>query len=311
MVGLDRKHVAGWLAGAAALAVGFVCCSPGWAVDGEPKAGILARPAAGFDRKIREASLGDRLIADCRDGRLDKFSLFEAALIASGADGKAELSKWLGMYGSVREQILATLPAGTATERLKAIHAAVHQFVLTGYYREAASDLRTALAIGDFNCLTSLLVCSDLCRAAGLNVQARMVRGHVFLSLEASPGRVLRVEPGTPQWAVRALEKADGDRTLSDIELLGKFYYNHGVQRLQAGKYVEGTTLLRTSLTLDPADADARANLAAGLNNWAVEHCRAKRFHDAAALIEQGLLLDPHFAPLVANEQLVRGKLGK
>jgi len=28
-------------------------------------------------------------------------------------------------------------------------------------------------------------------------------------------------------------------------------------------------------------------------------------------LIEQGLAVDPQFAPLVANEQLVRGKLGK
>lgn len=311
MAGLNRKSVVGRAVGTAALVVGFVCCTQGLAVDSEPKAGILARPALGFDRAAREAGLGERLIADCRDGRLHEFGLLEAALIASGVNGKAELGEWRAMYRPMREQILASLPAGTATERLKVIHAAAHQFVLTGHYREVASDLRTALTSGDFNCLTALLVCSDLCRAAGLKAQAKMVRGHVFLAIETSLGRVLRVEPGTPQWAVRALDNADGDRSLTDIELLGKFYYNRGVQRLQAGQYAEGTALLRTSLVLDAHDDDARTNLAAGLNNWAVAFCRDKRFGEAAALIEQGLAIDPEFAPLVANEQLVRGKLGK
>jgi hypothetical protein len=188
--------------------------------------------------------------------------------------------------------------------------------VLTGFYKSAASDLRTALTSGDFNCLTSLVVCSDLCRAAGLNVQARLIRGHVFLAFEPfasenAGGRVLAMEPGTLQWAVRPVDEAAGGRVLSQVELLGKFFYNRGVLQLQAGRYAEGTALLRTSLLLDAWDEDARTNLAAGLNNWAVEHCREKRFQDAAALIEQGLLLEPHFAPLVANEQLVRGKLGK
>jgi len=313
MIGSGRNSIVGWVAGAwaAALAVGLVCCSQGLAVDREPKAGILARPAVGFDRVAREVDLGGRLIADCRDGRLDEVGLFEAALIASGVDNKAELGEWLSMYRPVREQILANLPAGTATERLKAIHTAAHRFVLTGYYREAASDLRTALASGDFNCLTSLVVCGDLCQGAGLNVQARLVRGHVFLTVQSSPGRVLRVEPGTPQWAVRPVDEAVGGRTLSQVELLGKFFYNRGVEQLHSQQHAQGVTLLRTSLALDPADSDARSNLAAGLNNWAVEHCRAKRFEDAASLIEQGLSLDPHFAPLVANEQLVRGKLGK
>lgn len=311
MGGVAWKRGIGWVARAAALLAVLVSNYQGLAADSEPKAGILARPAAGFDRVARETGLGERLIADCRDGRLDEFGLFEAALIASGVNGKSELRESLGMYRPVREQILANLPAGTAAERLKAIHAAVHRFVLTGYYDEAASDLRTALSSGDFNCLTSLVVCSDLCRTAGLNVPAKMVRGHVFLTMESSPGRVLRVEPGTPQWAARPLAEAGGDRSLTDVELLGKFYYNRGVQRLRAGQYAAGTALLRKSLILDVRDDDARMNLAAGLNNWAVEFCRDKRFGEAAALIDQGLAIDPEFAPLVANEQLVRGKLGK
>jgi tetratricopeptide (TPR) repeat protein len=335
MVGFARNVFTGWLARPAALAVGLICCCAGIAVEPapsaeegkplslplshgerEPQAGILARPAAGFDRVTRQTGLGERLIADCRDGRLDEFGLFEAALIASGVDSNAELSEWLGAYRPARAQILSNLPAGTATERLKAIHAAAHRLVLTGYYREAASDLRTALASGDFNCVTALLVCGDLCRGAGLNVQARMLRGHVFLTLETaalntSAGKVLRIEPGSSQWAVQSYSDGADYRPLTDIELLGKFYYNRGVQRLRVAQYVEGTALLRTSLVLDARDDDARTNLAAGLNNWAVEFCRDKRFDEAAFLIEQGLAIDPQFAPLVANERLVRAKLGK
>ena len=57
--------------------------------------------------------------------------------------------------------------------------------------------------------------------------------------------------------------------------------------------------------------SDARENLAAGLNNWAVEHCRRERYDLAAPLIAQGLEIEPTFAPLVANERLVRDRFAK
>ena len=68
----------------------------------------------------------------------------------------------------------------------------------------------------------------------------------------------------------------DGGRLLSEVELLGKFFYNRGVLQLQAGDIAEGTSLLRRSLLFNAQDDDARRNLAAGLNNWAVEHCRER-----------------------------------
>ena len=48
------------------------------------------------------------------------------------------------------------------------------------------------------------------------------------------------------------------------------------------------------------------ANLVAGLNNWAVDLLRCGQHAEAAARIEQGLQIDPSFAPLVANQQLLR-----
>jgi hypothetical protein len=144
------------------------------------------------------------------------------------------------MYEPVRDGILAQLPAGTTTDRLKAIHAATHRFVLTGAYQETCSDLRKTFAMGDFNCLTSLAVCFDLCQAAGINAQPVLIRGHVSLAYSSSRGQTLIFEPGAAEWLVRESTDQSASRVLSPIELLGKFYYNRGVELLRAGGYHDG-----------------------------------------------------------------------
>jgi len=273
---------------------------------------IQAEPAEGFKPQSgRSAELGEQLLADCRDGHLEQFDLLSAGAIASGVNSSTELAQLAELYGPIRKSILDNLPAGTGHERLRAIHAAAHRWVLTGLYNESASDLRGVFASGDFNCLTSLAILWDLCQAAGLDVQGRLVRGHVNLTYKGAGGQSWAIEPGTRQWFSKPLADETSGRGLSQVELIGKFFYNRGIEQLHARKYEAGIELLRTSLQLDSADGDARTNLAAGLNNWAVERCREQRFSEAAALIEQGLTIDPHFAPLVANEQLVRGKLGR
>src|SRR5207253_10264515 len=108
------------------------------------------------------------------------------------------------MYEPVRAAIVAKLPAGTAMDRLTAIHAAAHQFVLTGRYHETCSDLRTTFAAGDFNCLTSMAVCFDLCQAAGLKVQPLLTRGHILLAYSNANGSTQVFEPSTTQWLARS-----------------------------------------------------------------------------------------------------------
>jgi len=265
---------------------------------------LLVAPAA-----LAE-SLSDRLLADARDGRLDDLDFVAAALIAGGTDDECELTGWLDSYAEHRSRLLREVSGFAAPERLPAIHSALHQRLLTGEYRLVASDLRVTLSAGDYNCLSSLVLCWDLCRASDLDLEIWLVRGHVFLRANTETGSTV-VEPGSPQWTSQSAVRRTTARQITPVELLGKFYYNRGVELLRDRQYAEGIELLKTSLALDPADDDARANLVAGLNNWAVEHCRAARYDAAAALIGQGLSLDPDFAPLVANEQLVRAKLGR
>jgi tetratricopeptide (TPR) repeat protein len=250
-------------------------------------------------------------LSDARDGKFDDFTFLAAALTASGAEDAGEVQKWLGMYEPVRASILSGLPAGTAMDRLKAIHGAAHRFILTGQYESSCSDLRRSFSSGDFNCLTSLAVCWDLCQAAGLNVQPLLVQGHVVLVLHNAKGPPQAFESGSAEWLVHPVGDLSASRQLSPVQLVGKFYYNRGVEELRAGGYRNGLTMLRTTLALDPADDDARANLVAGLNNWAVEECGAGDYEEAASLIEQGLALDPNFGPLISNKQVVQAKLRK
>jgi len=251
-------------------------------------------------------TLTRRLLEDARDGRLVNFEFFAAALIASGVEDECELAGWLDLFTERRAELLSASSEGPASERSQALHVALHETILTGAYSISASDVRLALADGNFNCLSSLAIYFDLCRAAGLKMKICLERGHVFVISTDEEGTTKSIEPGAGWESRRSTHRG---RHITPVELIGKFYYNRGVQALMNSQFAVGLDLLQTSLLFDPADRDARANLVAGLNNWAAEHCRARRYGEAMPLVEQGLLLDPFFAPLIANERLIRSRL--
>jgi len=253
------------------------------------------------------APLRQRLVADARDGRLDDFSFLAAALVASGVEDECELAGWLELIADQRATALELAIDTPVSPRT--LHAALHEVILRGSYDRAASDVRRPLTGGDYNCLSALAIYLDLCQTCEIQTEIRLSRGHVSLVARAE-GRTVAVEPGSPLWKPRRAGTADECRRISEVELLSKVYYNRGVEALKAGQFESGIQLLETSLAIDPDDEDAHANLAAGLNNWAVEHCRAKRYEEAATMIQRGRAVDPLFGPLAANERLVRILLG-
>jgi hypothetical protein len=93
--------------------------------------------------------------------------------------------------------------------------------------------------------------------------------------------------------------------------MLAKFYYNRGLVQLAGHDYPTGLALLEISRLLDPADPDTRQNLVAGLNNWAVQCCRQRQYEQAVRLVRQGLLVEPGYPPLRANERLIDRLLGE
>jgi hypothetical protein len=255
-----------------------------------------------------------RLLADARDdGRLAEFDFLSAALVAGGVEQECQLDGWRGDYVARRAAMVEwARHEFPKRKRLAALHAAMHQRVLVGRYDATASDLRQTLARGDYNCLSAVAIFYDMCQAAEIELEIWAAPGHVYLR----SGEGETIEPGIRELGVTEqgdiIERLTPPARLADarritpVELLGRFYYNRGVLALRASEFSTGTALLRTSLRLDPRDADARENLLAGINNWAVAEIGAKRYGRAAELIADGLAIDKTYSPLVANERLVR-----
>jgi len=285
--------------------------------------------AAAADAQGREgppvADVTRRLLDDAPDGRLDAFDLPTAALVASGVEDECELAGWLSDYYEKRAEALEHARSTLPDARLLAIHRAMHERLLIGRYRSTASDLRLLLGQGDYNCLSAAVVFADLCREAGIELEFCLQPGHLYVRTPAGGGQHAgqRIEPASPRWQPSlgqhgGLERGPSSveldgvaRRLSTGELLAKLYYNRGLVRLAEHDYPAGLALLRISQVLDPADRDARQNLVAGLNNWAARCCRQRQYQEAARLIQQGLLVEPGYLPLRANERLIERLLGE
>jgi tetratricopeptide (TPR) repeat protein len=249
------------------------------------------------------------LVKDAADGHLHDFDSLSAALIASGVNDLPELQRYRDSYTVLRRQTLADASLHLQSDPHARLHAALHRHILKGAYQSSATDLRIPLLRGDFNCLSAVAIYLDLCRSLNQEIEILLLPGHVCL--RANSANLQIIDPGNPNGLPppSAASQIKGARQITPLELLGKFYYNRGIRLLENHEYESGLHLLQLAVQLDPADADARDNLAAGFNNWAVEHLRAKRFDQASDLIERGLALSPSFAPLIANQQFLRAKL--
>jgi tetratricopeptide (TPR) repeat protein len=168
---------------------------------------------------------------------------------------------------------------------------------------------------GDYNCLSAAVVYADLCREVGIELEFCLQPGHIYV--RSAPGgerqAAPRIEAASKRWQARLAEEGDPSaaRRLSAAELLAKFYYNRGLVRLAAHDYPAGLALLEISQAFDPVDSDARHNLVAGLNNWAVQCCGQRQYEEAARLIKQGLLIEPSYPPLQINERMIGRVLGE
>jgi tetratricopeptide (TPR) repeat protein len=268
-------------------------------------------------------SLESHLLADAADGRLDQFSLLQAALISGGSTEATDLafreqqllSKW-------RELDEAKISHLTPQQRTQLIMAGMHRLLLTGKYEADCTEVQRTLQSGDYNCVTASVLFLELSRRQGVPATSVAVPGHIYCrTLLDSPqdvqttcrdwfdilhGRV--VSPESQQLLQSIAAKQQHTRTLSDVALVGKVYYNRGVTALETRDYAGAIELLAISLRLDPADAPAKNNLIAAYNNWALELCDAGEYAAAAEKLAIGRQWDPNYGPLLTNDLHVHQK---
>ncbi|MGD0655503.1 MAG: tetratricopeptide repeat protein [Thermoguttaceae bacterium] len=144
--------------------------------------------------------LEQRLFADAADGRLDEFSLLDAALIASGVDNTAELGRYRRRMAAWVEQLRRKGGLdGSPQERVEAIFEFLHGKILKGKYDIKCTDLRQSMDEGRFNCLSATVLFNCLAGEMGLSCCGLETPRHA-LSRVFLPDGPLDVETTCPRW---------------------------------------------------------------------------------------------------------------
>lgn len=265
------------------------------------------------------APLEEQLFEDVADGRLDRFPLLDAALIAGGVREPEQLAECRKRYAALRTLAQQELPpTDSPRARAAALYRLLHRELLDGRYQADCNELATTLRTGDYNCLTATVLFNCLAADFDLPVVAMETTGHIRSRLEITPPidvettcsewflvldnpqLLRRYEAGLP--ARRQLSGPVHFTPITDVQLVARVYYNRGVARLRGEKFAQAVALTKASLRIDADNAIAHGNLLAGLNNWALDDCKQGRYKEASARLAELRQLDPYYGPLAGND---------
>ena len=272
--------------------------------------------------ELAASPLETRLLDDAADGRLDEWSLPDAALVAGGVRDAATLTRYadqLRRWGA--EARALNRPTDSARQRAAALLELMHARFMRHGYEIDATELTTLLDQGQFNCVSATVLFIALSTEAGLKVSAVELPTHAFCRVTAD-NETFDVEPTCRRWfeviddpearaaVARRISGAAGDgsavpRAVSQSQLLAVIYYNRGVDLIRRGDDGAAIGANLRAMSLDPQSATARGNLWVAVNNAAVGHCRDQRFAESAALIARARQVVPKHAALSANELYV------
>jgi tetratricopeptide (TPR) repeat protein len=298
-----------------AFAVALVCL---WVAVSSPRL-----PAAvAFPDPVSLAPLESRMLADPTDGEFRRFSLIEAALVASGVERGDELDRYAEKYAVWLEQTRRNCRREKSQLRqAEALFEFMHRQILVGGYDARATELTQTFDEGKFNCASASLLFTALATDCGLTVHAVERPRHAMCALYIDGQRTV-IETTCPNWfqlspdmrrdaerAVVARTNVPGRptaaREISPAELVAVIYYNRGVDLLQEMRYAAAVSVNLRALRLDPKNATAFGNLLASINNWSLALCEAGDCAEAAELLARGLTVAPDHESFHANQRHV------
>ncbi len=264
-------------------------------------------------------------------GQFQRYSLMDAALVASGVDNVDSLAAYRFKYAERRAQAQAVCrPDDSPRRRAEALLEYMHREILHGGYDARATELTAALDSGRFNCVSATVLFNALAADCGLPTRAVELPRHA-ISVVVAGVEPLDVETTCPAWfqlsaeardrarstAARSEKRRQGNeehggeqrgserREISAAGLVAVIYYNRGVDFLAGHEFPAAVSANVRALRLDPASDPARANLLATINNWALDRLAAKDFSGAADLLAQGCRLDNNHEPFHNNQRHV------
>ncbi|HRD77408.1 MAG TPA: hypothetical protein PK264_15990 [Hyphomicrobiaceae bacterium] len=264
------------------------------------------------------------LFEDARDGKLDRWSFAEAALIVSGVRTKAERARYLSEIDAIEaEARRVTASEVGAHAKGGALLPFLHKRTFAKGYVSKQTDVSTILSERTFNCVSSAALYNIVGRRLGLDLRAIEVPDHALSILYEGTSHA-DVETTTPRgfnpgrdrsvqdefksltgFAYIPDSNRDQRREVGELGLLALIYYNHGVGHSNAKRPREALLAYFRAMSLDPEFGSAVKNALATLANWSHDLSKYGQYEEALKVAGLGLRLAPKDATLLNNNKAV------
>lgn len=256
--------------------------------------------------KLPRGSLEEALFEDAQDKRLDRLSLEQAALIASGVSQK-DLPRYIQKIDSFYNQLVLAYPMKRLSSNQKAqvillfLHARVFK-----KYHPTATEIQKTLREGLYNCVSATLLFNILCERFGISTAAREVPTHVFsIFLDPISRKNIEVETTSPHGCLisgstRVVQRNEfiynshlqtwkGKRTVKGVALIAVIYYNQGIYWIHEERYLQALPFYLKAYILDPDLPDLAALLTDLYLIFANSFFERKDFGNAIRTCEEAL----------------------
>lgn len=266
------------------------------------------------------------LFADVREGKFNKWSFGEAALIVSGITDAEKRKEYVNRLDALEIQARsavagATTPFETGEKLLAWMHSA--EGPLAKGYSAHQTDLSVILDTGTFNCVSSATLFNILGRRLGLDVRAVEVPDHAFSILydgtrhaDIETTNASGFDPARDPAVQESIMNETGFRYIPDSHrdqrrevgeagLAAIICYNHGVTLSAEGRHHEALLAYFRAMALDREFDSAVKNALAALAGWSSGLADDGKFEEAREVLVVGLDLAPKDATLLHNRKVL------
>lgn len=280
---------------------------------------VLEQLQSEFDVTVSEDERS--LFDDASDGRLDSWSLAEAALLASGVDDASQRQRYLAQLTRLGVSAKRALNASSEKPDGELLLRWMHQRPLKSGYIEQQTLLSTVLDKGTYNCVSSAVFYTLLGKELGLDVRGVEVPDHAFAKVYVN-GEGIDVETTTEYGYNPARSRAAANkfaertgfayipvsrshlrRETSALGLVSLIYYNRGVEYSNRDEHFTALLYYFRALSLDKEATSAIKNALASISNWGLRLANARDFDGGLKVLNVGLSLAPEDRGLQHNKK--------
>lgn len=245
---------------------------------------------------------------DLSDGKLDKYTYYDAALVASLVVDENTHKQYLNSLLSIRDKMLSDLKSvrnESEEVRAKTLLSWLHENVLKKY-NLSSTMLDNIITDGSFNCLSSSVLYALLALELDIDVYAVSVTQHAFCVVKTERKEIdvettvkYGFEPGKDtvigNSVISVPRSSYGNRQkLSILQLIALLYSNR-ISLLQETvyNYREDLHKYKKGYYFDQSSPLFRENLIACFNNIAREYLNEGEYEKADFYIKQGRMFEP------------------